>query len=234
MRRRYTFREVRAAVSPDTNWSKFFVHPVSDLLLYLLANHAPVHPNVLTGLALLLALAAAPLFASGDAFAMRLGAGLFYLAFALDSIDGGLARLTGRSSKLGALLDVGTDFLRSALLGAALTLGTASATGHAWAVPLGMGVTSLALYHYFLAEVSRRLIGSSPGGALGGLGARLRSMGLAANPFGLPDMEAIALVIFPLLGAPLYGLALAAALGTLSRLAATALVVRRLAAGSGD
>ncbi|MFK7988546.1 MAG: CDP-alcohol phosphatidyltransferase family protein [Sandaracinaceae bacterium] len=232
MPRRYTFKEVRAAVSPDTNWSKFFVHPLSDGLLYLIANHAPVHPNVLTGLAFLAALAAAPLFASGDASSMRLGAGLFYLAFLLDSIDGGLARLTDRTSKLGALLDVGTDFLRSALLGAALTLGTAAE--HPWAVPLGLLVTCLALYHYFLAELSRRLIGSSPGGALGGLGARLRSLGLAANPFGLPDMEAIALVIFPLMGLPFYGLVLAAALGTSSRLAATLLVMRKVVAESGD
>ena len=37
---RYSYSEVVAAVSPDTNWSKFFVHPFSDRLLWFIVLFA--------------------------------------------------------------------------------------------------------------------------------------------------------------------------------------------------
>jgi len=65
----------------------------------------PVHPNHITLLCAVLALAGASLFATGDAAAASWGAGVFVLSRFLDHFDGELARQSGRSSPLGYLLD---------------------------------------------------------------------------------------------------------------------------------
>jgi phosphatidylglycerophosphate synthase len=65
-----------------------------------------VHPNVVTILNVVFTLAAVPIFAAGHWVA---GLSLAYAMSVLDSVDGKLARLTFRASKLGHLLDHGLD-----------------------------------------------------------------------------------------------------------------------------
>jgi phosphatidylglycerophosphate synthase len=65
-----------------------------------------IHPNAVTVLSILLAIAAVPLFAAGDFF---IGFVCAYGMSVLDSVDGKLARLTLTSSEIGNVLDHGLD-----------------------------------------------------------------------------------------------------------------------------
>ena len=67
-----------------------------------------VHPNWVTGLNVVLGIAAVPAFAAGEYLAGFLCA---YAMSVLDSVDGKLARLTFTDSKLGTLLDHGLDLI---------------------------------------------------------------------------------------------------------------------------
>jgi len=67
-----------------------------------------VHPNWVTGLAVLLCLGAIPLWATQH---WALGFAAAYAMAVLDSVDGKLARLTYTSSRLGNWLDHGTDIV---------------------------------------------------------------------------------------------------------------------------
>jgi phosphatidylglycerophosphate synthase len=67
-----------------------------------------VHPNWVTGLAVLLCIAAVPLWAHQYWW---LGFAAAYLMAVLDSVDGKLARLTFTTSLLGDVMDHGTDLV---------------------------------------------------------------------------------------------------------------------------
>lgn len=67
-----------------------------------------LHPNTVTLLSIVLTIAAVPLFARGDFLA---GFVCAYGMSVLDSVDGKLARLTLTDSKIGNLLDHGTDIV---------------------------------------------------------------------------------------------------------------------------
>jgi phosphatidylglycerophosphate synthase len=67
-----------------------------------------VHPNWVTGLAVLLCFGAIPLWAHGH---WALGFAAAYGMAVLDSVDGKLARLTFTASTLGNVMDHGTDIL---------------------------------------------------------------------------------------------------------------------------
>ena len=95
----------------------------------------PITPNQLTGLGFALAALAAWLLAEGR---FELGAGLFMLAVFWDHLDGELARLTRRTSRLGHYLDyvVGSANYTMMYLGAGIGL-AAGELGHA-ALALGI------------------------------------------------------------------------------------------------
>jgi phosphatidylglycerophosphate synthase len=71
-----------------------------------------VHPNVVTILNVILTFAAVPLFAAGRWTA---GLALAYAMSVFDSVDGKLARLTFRASRLGHYLDHGLDTIHPPL-----------------------------------------------------------------------------------------------------------------------
>ncbi len=77
---------------------------VARRLVRPLVNTA-VRPNHITALTALLALVGAGLFTSTDTQALNWGAGVFVLSRFLDHFDGELARQSGRTSRLGYLLD---------------------------------------------------------------------------------------------------------------------------------
>ncbi|MDP7668125.1 MAG: CDP-alcohol phosphatidyltransferase family protein, partial [Rhodospirillales bacterium] len=70
-----------------------------------LIARTPATPNHLTATSLLLALAAAGLFATGDGVLVNWGAGLFVFARFLDHFDGELARFKGIASRFGYYFD---------------------------------------------------------------------------------------------------------------------------------
>ncbi|MAE93025.1 MAG: hypothetical protein CL910_00045 [Deltaproteobacteria bacterium] len=102
-----------------------------------------IHPNWVSGFNVLITFAAIPLFAAG---AWVAGLTLAYTMSVLDSVDGKLARLTYRSSKLGHVLDHGLDVVHPPLWYLA------------WAVGLGGGLWLDAVWWMTGAYVADRLV----------------------------------------------------------------------------
>ena len=98
--------------------------------------HTAVTPNHLTTLRLLLGLGACASYAMGGALWFVVGSIMFLLSTLLDHADGELARLSGKTSRLGHLYDLVADVLVQVLLFIAIGIGLR----HTW-----LGETALAL-----------------------------------------------------------------------------------------
>ncbi|MDO9314980.1 MAG: CDP-alcohol phosphatidyltransferase family protein [Burkholderiaceae bacterium] len=85
-----------------------YVYPPLVWPLVRLCVRLGLHPNTVTLLSIVLTIAAVPLFARGD---FLLGFVCAYGMSVLDSVDGKLARLTLTDSKIGNVLDHGTDIV---------------------------------------------------------------------------------------------------------------------------
>ncbi len=127
----------------------------------------PIAPNHITAISLLLALAAAALFALGDPAAANWGAGLFVLARFLDHFDGELARLTGRTSRLGYDFDYVTGGASYAALFAGIGVGLTGGALGGWALLLGAAGAASALIGLFLNLELDRQLGLTDGEAVG-------------------------------------------------------------------
>jgi len=231
---RFSYKQVTAATVPLTNWSKFAVHPIADRLLWVLVNFTRIHPNVLTGLSFVLGIGTCLAFARGDRVGFVTGAILFYSSFGIDTIDGAFARLTSRTSKLGAFLDILTDYCRSALASVGLVIGICSTTSDVRILALACSFIAVTLAYYQLGEISTRLAGERAGrllerspGRLASHIATIRRLGFIPTPFGIADYEAVAFVLGPLLGYPVEGMLFALVIGAATRLVALAFVMRR-------
>lgn len=112
---------------PDQRLARSLVRPLV---------HTAVTPNHLTTLRLLLGLAACAGYAMGGALWFVVGSIMFLLSTLLDHADGELARLSGKTSRLGHLYDLATDVLIQVLLFMAIGIGLR----HTW-----LGETALAL-----------------------------------------------------------------------------------------
>jgi phosphatidylglycerophosphate synthase len=110
----------------------------------------PLTPNHITVLTLVLGLAAAWLFATGDGSAANWGAGLFVLARFLDHFDGELARLTGQTSRLGYYLDYISGGLSYGALFAGMGIGLMASDLGNWALALGAAGFASAILSMFL------------------------------------------------------------------------------------
>lgn len=104
-----------------------------------------LHPNHLTVFTALLALGGAALLATGNPVSANWGAGIFVLSRFLDHFDGELARQTGRSSRLGYLLDYLAGGVSYAALFAGMAIGLARGELGAWAWWLGALGTACAI-----------------------------------------------------------------------------------------
>jgi len=97
-----------------------------------------ISPNLVTALVLLLGIAAGLLLASGERWAMHLGAGLFMVAMLLDHVDGNLARATGKTSTFGHYF----DHVAMATTYTAMFVGVGVGHSHGflglYAIPLGV------------------------------------------------------------------------------------------------
>ena len=112
-------------------FTKYVYPPLVWLMVRPLARWR-VHPNVVTAVSIILTFLAVPLFAQAywiSGFVCAFGMSV------LDSVDGKLARLTFRSSRLGDWLDHGLDIVHPPLWYAA------------WAWALGHGNTDSLIFH---------------------------------------------------------------------------------------
>lgn len=94
-------------------------------------------PVMVTWGSILLAFVAAGLFAEASRLALIGGALAMYLSFALDCVDGQVARYTHNFSAFGGWLDMIADRGKEYLMYAGLAWGAAEA-GHSWAWPLAI------------------------------------------------------------------------------------------------
>ncbi len=127
----------------------------------------PVTPNHLTALTLLLGLAAAGLFARGDAGAANWGAALFVLARFLDHFDGELARLTRKTSRFGYYFDYASGAISYAALFAGIGVGLSGGALGGWALLLGAAGALSAIAAAFLNLGLDREMKLSDGAAVG-------------------------------------------------------------------
>jgi CDP-L-myo-inositol myo-inositolphosphotransferase len=104
--------------------SRYLNRPVSTRLSVALA-HLPIHPDAVSLIAFLVAVAAAWSLATGSAI---FGAVLVHLSSVLDGVDGEIARLQVRASPAGALLDGVLDRLADAAVIAGLAVWTLDVT----------------------------------------------------------------------------------------------------------
>jgi archaetidylinositol phosphate synthase len=124
----------------------------------------PLRPNHITTLSLALGVGAGLLFARGETPAAGWGAALFMLARFVDHADGELARLTGRSSRLGYYYDYVAGALSSVALFTGIGVGYAGGPLGDWALALGLAasVAALAGMGFGLAADARRGSGDGP------------------------------------------------------------------------
>jgi phosphatidylglycerophosphate synthase len=100
----------------DCWWAVLVADPIAGRVVWLLANFTRVHPLAVTAVSLLLKAATAVLFILSVSYT-NLNPGILYIAavsfifsFVLDCADGELARLTGKTTKVGRYLDRVGDF----------------------------------------------------------------------------------------------------------------------------
>jgi phosphatidylglycerophosphate synthase len=120
-----------AVKSDDTMFTTFAVRTYSGYVARWLARLG-VTPNQVTIFSLLVAVGAAAVCTTGSRLGYVLGALLFHLSFALDCIDGDLARYSLRYTRLGAFLDATFDRLKEYALYAGLAIGSLNGGVDVW------------------------------------------------------------------------------------------------------
>lgn len=120
-----------AVKTDDTMFTTFAVRPYSGHVARWLARLG-VTPNQVTIFSLLVAVGAAAVCTTGTRLGYVLGALLFHLSFALDCIDGDLARYSLRYTRLGAFLDATFDRLKEYALYAGLAIGSLTSGVDVW------------------------------------------------------------------------------------------------------
>ena len=120
-----------AVKGADGFFTTFFVSPYSKYIARWCA-HRGFTPNQVTTVSVLIGLAAAIAFATGERWGLVAGAVLLQLAFTTDCVDGQLARYTRQFSKLGAWLDSVFDRTKEYLAFAGLAIGASRMGDPAW------------------------------------------------------------------------------------------------------
>jgi archaetidylinositol phosphate synthase len=123
--------------------------------------HSWVTPNHLTTLRLVVGLAAAAAFIPGSYGWSNMAALLLILSNFLDHTDGELARMSGKSSRIGHLYDLASDAAVTVLLFIAIGVGVAAKPGTDLGLPpalLGLAAgTAIALIFYLRMRIEEML-----------------------------------------------------------------------------
>jgi hypothetical protein len=120
-----------AVKGSDGFFTTFFVSPYSKYIARWAARRG-FTPNQVTTVSVLIGLAAAIAFATGERWGLIAGAVLLQLAFTTDCVDGQLARYTRTFSKLGAWLDSVFDRTKEYLAFAGLAIGASRMDDPVW------------------------------------------------------------------------------------------------------
>ncbi|MBN1571813.1 MAG: CDP-alcohol phosphatidyltransferase family protein [Deltaproteobacteria bacterium] len=148
---RYSLDDVREVVLLDSWWGRYFLDPISIRLTWLIANFTRLSPNAVTFFSFLFALVSAYLFYRGERLFLVAGAVVYEFGFILDTVDGKLARLTGKSSTAGAFLDVYLDNISVFLNLFALVMGRFLISGEKKYIIVGL----IYIFVHFLQILSK-------------------------------------------------------------------------------
>lgn len=135
-------REVKRTREIEEWTNLYFIHPVSRRLVDLFVR-LEVHPNAVSVGGMLLGAAAALAYYQYDLWYMALTGFLLMVGWhILDGVDGQLARLTGKTSETGKILDGLCDHVAFALVYLSLTLAMVPVIGPAvWALAALAGIS---------------------------------------------------------------------------------------------
>lgn len=112
----------------DQRLARFLVRPLAK---------TPVTPNHMTTVRFVLGLVACGLLAVGHGPWIHYGAGLFAVSNFVDHMDGELARLSGRMSRIGHLYDIAVDAFLHVVLFICIAYGLRDSWLGEWALPIG-------------------------------------------------------------------------------------------------
>lgn len=138
-----------------------WIHKFSRKLVQPVVN-TPITPNHLTTGRLVFGLAAAVCFSLDDFVWNIVGAICFIISMVLDRADGELARLSGKSSRFGAIYDLITDAICNAALFIALGIAAMDSELGLWAIAMGIvaGI-SISIIFYAVIEVAASIDASA-------------------------------------------------------------------------
>ncbi len=117
----------------DNFWTALAISPWTKFIAAGLYR-TRITPNQVTVFSFLLALLASGLFTLDQRWPTIYGGILVYLAFGADCIDGQLARLTGKFTRIGAWMDLLSDRIKEIIITAGLSLGASQSNQKAWAL----------------------------------------------------------------------------------------------------
>jgi len=182
----------------DYWWTVLVVDPVAIPITRLLAKRRWATPDEVTIVSLVLGLLTGLFFAVGARWGLVTGGLLYYVSFALDCVDGKLARTLNLSSPRGHALDAMSDSARraSAAIGIVtyLVYSAEASRAHEIIFAAAFGVLSA----YFI-EISGAERTEAQEGIRGRWAATLARRRLMPTP-GMPDVSALVYVIGPIAG----------------------------------
>lgn len=122
----------------------YFIHPISRVLVTVFAKLG-VHPNVVSGIGMVMGAFAALAYFNYERWEMALvGFALMIGWHIMDGADGQLARLTGKTSELGKAMDGLVDHVSFALVYIGLTVAAAEVFGNwIWWLTVAAGASHL-------------------------------------------------------------------------------------------
>ena len=140
----------------DSWWTVLLVDPVAGRLVQWTFGRQWITPMRLTVAAFVTGMAAAVAFRQATAGWLVVGALLYYASFAVDCVDGKIARLRGQRSMVGSWLDFILDRVRVFVCTIALFSGLYYATGDHLFLLAAVSVAFLSLIGYLNgAEIDR-------------------------------------------------------------------------------
>ncbi|HZR37278.1 MAG TPA: CDP-alcohol phosphatidyltransferase family protein [Nevskia sp.] len=167
--------------------------------------HTRVTPNHLTTVRLLVGVAAIAAFLPGSYGWSNIAALLFVLSNFLDHTDGELARLSGKTSRIGHIYDLASDALIHIALFAAIGYGLRDSQLGYWATPLGLVAGCAVSLIFWMRMVIEERLGKA--------GTKLASVGGFETEDVLYLMPLVSLsgalqpfLLAAAVGAPLYAL----------------------------
>jgi len=140
----------------DGFYSTFVVRKASKPLTRL-ALRMGASPNSITGISLLIGLAAAVMFASGEWIWIALGAIALQVSLIVDCVDGEVARATRKFTALGAWLDAATDRVKEFAAYGGLAIGASRMGMDVWWIAITLVVlqTTRHVSDYDFARIQR-------------------------------------------------------------------------------